>query len=259
MNRRLAVAGALLGAIGATVAWAPASWLAAGVGQFSGGRLLLADARGTVWSGSAVPVLTGGEGSRDAAMLPGRLEWSVGLADRALAVALRQACCIEGALTLRVEPSPGGVRVSLAPAGGIVGRWPAAWLGGLGTPWNTLQLGGDLRVATPGLAVRTVQGRWQFDGRVEIDLVGVSSRLVTLPRVGSYRLVLQGEAATGDAALLVSTREGPLQLSGRGQWAGGRLRLRGEARADAGAEAALGNLLNIIGRRQGPISVISIG
>ena len=37
----------------------------------TGQRLLLADARGTVWNGSAVPVLTGGPDSRDAAALPG--------------------------------------------------------------------------------------------------------------------------------------------------------------------------------------------
>ena len=50
-----------------------------------------------------------------------------------------------------------------------------------------------------------------------------------------------------------------LRLSGNGQWVGGRLRFRGEARADAGSEAMLNNLLNIIGRRQGALSVLAIG
>ena len=36
-------------------------------------------------------------------------------------------------------------------------------------------------------------------------------------------------------------------------------RFRGEARADTGAEGALNNLLNVIGRRQGAISLLSIG
>jgi general secretion pathway protein N len=37
------------------------------------------------------------------------------------------------------------------------------------------------------------------------------------------------------------------------------MRFRGEARAAEGQEAALANLLNIIGRRQGATSLISIG
>ncbi len=39
----------------------------------------------------------------------------------------------------------------------------------------------------------------------------------------------------------------------------GGVRFRGEARAGAADEAALTNLLNIIGRREGARSVISIG
>jgi general secretion pathway protein N len=38
-----------------------------------------------------------------------------------------------------------------------------------------------------------------------------------------------------------------------------KFRFSGQASAAAGAEAALNNLLNIIGRRQGARSVISIG
>jgi general secretion pathway protein N len=57
----------------------------------------------------------------------------------------------------------------------------------------------------------------------------------------------------------LATRSGPLQLSGSGEWAAGRLRFRGQASAAPGFEAVLGNLLNIIGRRQGAVSLISIG
>lgn len=259
MSRALALAGAFAGALAATVAFAPAGWLAGGVGRLTEGRLLLADARGTVWSGSAVPVLTGGAGSRDASALGGRLEWSFGLAQGALVLALRQACCIDPPLTLRLEPAWPGLRVVLPPSSGPLARWPAGLLVGLGTPWNTLQPGGELRLSTPGLSVGWLQGRWRVDGRAQVDVVDASSRLATLPRLGSYRVVLQGDAASGAASVTVSTLEGPLQFTGSGQWAGARLRLRGEARAEPGSEPALGNLLNIVGRRQGPVSVISIG
>jgi general secretion pathway protein N len=49
-----------------------------------------------------------------------------------------------------------------------------------------------------------------------------------------------------------------LQLSGAGQWAGGRLRFRGQASASPEDEQVLGNLLNIVGRRQGARSVIAV-
>jgi general secretion pathway protein N len=59
--------------------------------------------------------------------------------------------------------------------------------------------------------------------------------------------------------LRLETLEGSLQLSGTGQWVGQRLRFRGEASAAPEREEALANLLNIIGRRSGARSLISIG
>jgi general secretion pathway protein N len=53
--------------------------------------------------------------------------------------------------------------------------------------------------------------------------------------------------------------DGPLQLIGNGTWGPGGVKFRGEARATAVDEAALSNLLNIIGRREGAKSIISIG
>jgi len=50
-----------------------------------------------------------------------------------------------------------------------------------------------------------------------------------------------------------------LQLSGEGSLGPRGLSFRGEARAEAADEPALNNLLNIIGRREGARSVISIG
>ena len=84
----------------------------------------------------------------------------------------------------------------------------------------------------------------------------VASRLSTLRPMGSYRITLQGGTP---ATLRLDTLAGSLQLSGTGQWVGDRLRFRGEASAAPDREAALANLLNIIGRRSGPRSIISIG
>jgi general secretion pathway protein N len=261
LSKRWALAGAAIGALVALPLFAPAAWLAGGLAGATDGRLLLADARGTVWRGSAVLVLTGGPGSRDASALPGRLHWTLGLDGAALALRAKQACCIGSELLLRVVPSLGGLRIELPAAAtpAPLGHWPAAWLAGLGTPWNTLQPAGTLQLTSPGFSAQRVQGRWTFSGRVELELQGFASSLSTLEELGSYRLSLQGDSQGEAATLQLSTLAGALQLRGNGQWLASKLRFNGEAQAAPGSEAALNNLLNIIGRRRGALSIISIG
>lgn len=258
---RWAIAGAVLGTLIALVVFAPASWLAQGLASATQQRLVLADARGSVWSGSAVPVLTGGPDSRDASALPGRLEWAIAWRGTGFELRLQHACCLNGIVTLRVQPGLGRTRVTLPPPSGqTVGRWPSAWLGGLGTPWNTLQLGGTLRLGSPGLVLESAQGRWRMSGSAQIELAGASSRLSTLDTLGSYRLTISGaEGGAGVANMALDTIDGALLLSGSGIWGPAGVRFRGEAQAAQANEAALSNLLNIIGRRNGARSVISIG
>jgi general secretion pathway protein N len=258
---RWAAAGALLGALAALVAYIPAGWLAGAIASASGQRVLLTDARGTLWKGSALLVLTGGEGSRDASALPDRLEWRLGLAGLAPELRLRQACCLRGEVRARITPGWGRSVVQVLPEqGSTIGQWPAALLAGLGTPWNTMQMGGTLRLTSPGMTIESVQGRIRFSGDAALDIAHASSRVSTLDTLGSYRLTLHGDAAGGDAARLeLVTVDGALRLSGSGQWSASGLRFRGEATAAEGSESALNNLLNIIGRRQGARSVISIG
>lgn len=282
-GRRWAAWGVALGGLAGLVVNAPAQWLADGLHQASAQRLLLAEARGSLWDGSAVLVLTGGAGSHDASALPGRLQWQLRPGWRGMRLTARQDCCINGDLALQWQPGWGGYTLALDPAvparpgaaaglpgaaapsgvpgaDTVIGHWPAAWLAGLGTPWNTLQLGGLMQLASPGLQLQSVQGRLRLDGALSMELLGVSSRLSPLPALGSYRLDLAGQAAAGDAATLqLQTLDGALRLSGSGSWTATGLRFRGEAQAAEGQAPALANLLNIIGRRQGALSVISIG
>ena len=257
---RWALVGVVVGALLAVLAYAPAAWLANAVATATQQRVLLADARGTVWSGSAVAVLTGGEGSRDASSLPGRLSWTMRLRGLGLELQLQHACCLNGTVALQVRPGFGRVEYLLVPPPGWVGQWPTALLGGLGTPWNTMQLGGTVRLVSPGLRMESVQGRLVVDGRADFEVMGVSSRLSTLDSLGSYRMTLAGDAANpGISTLQLSTLDGALKLSGSGTVGPAGVRFRGEARAGATEEAALSNLLNIIGRRDNARSVISIG
>ena len=87
----------------------------------------------------------------------------------------------------------------------------------------------------------------------------MSRRASRRSSLGSYRLTLRGDPGPAGQSLLgLSTQQGALQLSGNGVWGPGGVRFRGEARA-ASDDAVLSNLLNIIGRRDGARSVISIG
>jgi general secretion pathway protein N len=257
---RWAVFGIVVGVLVGVIVFAPAAWLARAIASATNQHLLLADARGTVWSGSAVVVLTGGPGSRDASALPGRLDWTVGLKGLGLELRARHACCLNGPASLVVRPGLGRVAIALGASPGWIGQWPTAWLGGLGTPWNTMQMGGSLRLSSPGLSVESVQGRWRLSGRADVDLLEVSSRLSTLDTLGSYRFTVAADpSGSGASQLMLSTQQGALQLSGNGSLGPTGVRFRGEAQAAPGQEAPLTNLLNIIGRRDGVRSVISIG
>lgn len=256
---RWAIAGGVVGALVGLLVFAPAAWLARALASATEQRLLLADARGSVWSGSAVVVLTGGPQSRDASALPGRLNWTLSPRLGGLELQLRQACCLNETVALQLRPSFSGMAVTLVGEPDWIAQWPSAWLSGLGTPWNTMQLGGAVRLVSPGLTLRSVQGRWLVEGRADLELLGVSSRLTPLDSLGSYRLSLAADPANaGQSLLQLSTQEGALQLSGNGSWGPGGVRFRGEARA-ASDDTVLTNLLNIIGRRDGARSVISIG
>lgn len=259
-SRRWAIAGAAFGLAAGAVAFAPAGWFASAVAAASGERLLLGDARGTVWRGDAVAVLTGGPGSRDAAALPGRLAWSLGLAGAAIELRLAQPCCLNGSAVVRLAPGFGRWRATLAAPADWIGQWPSAWLSGLGAPWNTLQLGGTMRLRSDGISIESVAGRLRVEGEAELEFINASSRLSTLDALGDYSLQLSGDPANaGQPAIALTTLSGALELEGSGSLGPAGLRFRGEARAGEGAEQALANLLNIIGRRDGARSVISVG
>jgi general secretion pathway protein N len=267
---RWAAAGALAGALTALLAYAPAAWPAAALAAATQGRVQLAQPAGTLWRGSAVLVLAGPGGSHDATVLPGRLAWTLRWRAGALELALAQPCCIAPGLRLRLSPGWSRQTLALLPgAGGRIGQWPAAALAGLGTPWNTLQLGGTLRLSAaaaadaaadpPAWTLTRTGGRIAVAGGLQLELLGLSSRLATVAPLGSYSLTLSAPAGAATPALTLVTLEGALRLSGSGSLGEGRLRFAGQAEAAPGSEAALNNLLNIIGRRQGAASMISIG
>lgn len=251
-----AASGAVLGLALALLLFLPARWVAQSVQRVSFGQVLLHDARGTLWNGSARLILAGGVGSDAAASLPGRLSWRLRPAMESglgLAWQLGADCCLpqpwHGALVWHWA----GARLRVSDG---ASQWPALLLTGLGTPWNTIAAQGQLNLSTHGLVLTWVAGRVQIAGSAQLDALDMSSRLSTLRPMGSYRLSVQGGSVP---VLQLTTLDGALKLKGQGQWVGGRLRFTGEAAAAPESQEVLANLLAIIGRREGARSIIKLG
>lgn len=252
-----AVAGALLGLMLTLVLQAPARWLGSLLALLSHDQVMLAEARGSVWTGSARLQLTGGAGSRDQSALPGRIQWQLRPRWTSLSLQLGADCCTTAPFDIALTPHWGGGLITVNdPPNPTPSHWPAALLIGLGAPWNTVQVEGQLLLNTHQLSLSWAEGRPTLGGSAELQALAVSSRLSTLKPMGSYRIQLHGGASP---TLEVSTIEGSLQLSGSGRWVGPRLHFTGEASATPDREAALSNLLNILGRRKGGRTVITVG
>lgn len=240
--------GSVVGLILACIAFAPAAWLASGIAHASQGRVLLQEARGTVWTGSAHLVLAGGDGSAGAMHLPSRLAWQMSPTGLGLTLTLSAPCCTPSApLSARVTLAGTGLDWHLhSPALDL----PAELLMGLGAPWNTLQLTGQLHFSS-----QTLAGRWskdpaltQLSGQATLEAHQMQTALSTVKPLGSYRLSLAG--STLKLETLTTVTEAALVLTGTGDLRQGRARFQGEALAAVGREAALANLLHIIGQKQ---------
>ncbi|MDM0068697.1 type II secretion system protein N [Variovorax sp. J31P207] len=250
---RWALLGASIGIALALAVFAPARWLAAGLAQWSDGHLQLINARGTLWNGTAGVVFSSGAGGAESISLPGQLGWTLRPRWDGISATLDLPCCAAKPLKFKGRPRSDGLELEWRDG---QSRWPAAMLAGFGAPWNTLKLEGALDLSMQALVLRWSGRQLTLAGRATLDATDISSSLSTLKPMGSYRIALEGGPVP---SLLLTTREGSLQLSGSGRWNGTTMRFDGEASAAAGREDALSNLLNIIGRREGARSLITLG
>ena len=256
--------GSVLGTLMALLVHLPAQLLAHTLSKATQGQVQLQEAQGSVWQGSGKLVLTGGNGSRDALALPGRLHWQNkisfdGLQPPKLHVTLNAACCMTEALKVSFQAAErfSSWQMHLSDHRS---QWPAHLLSGLGAPWNTLQPEGTLILQTKQLQLHFQTAQTWLQGGLTLTAENMSSKLSTLQPMGTYQIQLGGSATPNVMpSLTLSTQSGSLLLSGQGQWQGSRLQFRGEASAVPEHAAALSNLLNIIGRRQGARSLLSLG
>jgi len=190
------------------IAAAPATLIDAGLEQATAGRLRLADARGTIWSGAGLLDI------RDSNRRGGvakSIAWRV-LPTYLLLGQLR--CEIALDQTARRFPVTISLRrfeLSDADIG-----LPAEALG-LGVPkLAPLGLTGDVLLHIARLSI----GRNTIQGNATLQWKAAGSAFAPVSPLGDYELRIDGDGATLRATL--RTLQGPLQLDGQGSWTRGR-------------------------------------
>ena len=260
--------GVFLGTVLAVLLHWPAPWLAQAVSKATHGQIQLQEAQGTLWQGSGKLVLTGGAGSRDAMALPGRVHWQLSIAPQGLQLPKvhlqwMAACCMAQATHIQMSAQLMPQTLTLH-INDHTSQWPAGLLSGLGAPWNTMQPEGNLVVTTQQLNIVLSAQSTAMQGNLMVTAEDMSSKLSTLRPMGTYQINLNSGSLNNGVpgstpTLKLTTLSGSLLLSGQGQWQGSHFQFRGEASAVPEHAAALSNLLNIIGRRQGARSLLSLG
>jgi general secretion pathway protein N len=248
--------GGVLAALVTVVALAPAQWADQAIRSFTGGRVELAQAAGTIWDGSATLVLASGR-ARDSVRtgLPDPISWRLSLwplLSGTIELTLRHPSALTA--PLRVSVSADG-RFQL---GAATLRLPAAMLTGLGAPWNTVRPGGIVSLQTNGVEF----ARGQCRGSLTAEWEYASSGLSPVSPIGHYRLQTSGQYP--GTRLELQTISGPLELIGSGTIGeGGRLRFEGIARplaaADTATKTQLIGLISLLGRRDGDAAILSFG
>jgi general secretion pathway protein N len=188
----------------ALIATAPATLADAMLRDTSGGRLRLAEAQGTLWSGT---------GQLEIREANGR----TGLA-KPFAWRLRPGAFLRGQLSYEIKldaagaPFPVAVswsRIELANADISL---PAAALG-LGVPkLAPLGLTGEVLVHVASLSV----ARNAMEGNALLQWRAAGSTLAPVSPLGDYEVRLDGEGMRIHA--LLRTIDGPLRLEGKGSW-----------------------------------------
>ena len=197
-----------LGAFAAAlIAFAPATLVDARLERASGGRLRLAEAQGSLWSGAGWIEIRDAHGRAGVAR---RLAWRV-----LPGSLLRARLVAEVELDQAARPFPVTIslsRIEIADAGISV---PAAVLG-LGMPRIApLRLTGDVLVDIPRLSV----GRGRMDGDATLKWRAAGSALAPIAPLGDYEVRFKAVGPAVHVAL--RTLEGPLQLDGKGTWSNG--------------------------------------
>ncbi|MFZ6755874.1 type II secretion system protein N [Undibacterium sp. Ji50W] len=237
------IVAAIISVLVTVMLFLPASWLGLVVEKQSRGRLSLGDIQGTFWQGSAfIGVAADGRGPVTP-LFPGRFQWHI------------SPMLLLGQIRLELE-NPASLSVPVKLAGNF-SQWqlspavlllPPERLEGLGAPLNTIGPTGILHLSWNDLLFSRTSGPLSVTGHVQLEMAEMASRLSPVKPLGSYQMAFDLRGTEADMQL--STMKGPMMLEGAGKMLSGRFQFSGKAWAQAGQEAKLANLLNLLGQRR---------
>ena len=222
----------------ALIATAPAALLDANLQRASHGRLRLAEARGTLWTGAGQLEIREADGrggigrgitwrATPASLLRGRLAYDVGMG--------------RAGATFPVTLSWSGIE-----AANVDVNLPATVLGLAVPRLAPLGLTGELLIRVAQLSLAS--GR--MDGHATLRWRAAGSALTPLSPLGEYEMRLDG--ADTKVQALLTTLAGPLQLDGKGAWRqGDSIAFRATARVPQQHLRELAPLLRLIAVEKG--------
>jgi general secretion pathway protein N len=234
---------ALLAVAVTVVVALPAAWMSPLVEHQTGGRLTLGDPQGSLWEGSAFIGAAPGLAEPVTPLLPGRFAWS--LSPTLLLGRVHLKLSNPAALSQDVTANGGWYRWQVSPAAIAL---PAERLAALGAPLNTVRPSGRMSLSWGPLQLARQGNVLQASGMMKLEMDDIASRLSPIRPLGAYTLAADWRGE--QAVLQLSTRSGPLVLTGSGRLAQGRLQFSGRAEAAPGDEERLANLLNLLGQRR---------
>jgi general secretion pathway protein N len=234
---------AIVAIVSVVLIFFPAAWIASAVDRHSGGRVNLIDPQGTLWRGSASVATAATHDEAAAPLLPGRFSWRL------------SPSVLLGNVDLVLD-NP----ATLSQPVQIRGDWhtwqigsgemvlAAGMLTAIGAPLNTIQPSGDMRLSWGALQLKRQGRQLEMQGPMALRLRDIASQLSLVKPLGSYQVTLDWAGMV--AQMKLGTLKGPLLLNGSGELSNGRLQFSGQARADAGQEEKLANLINLLGQRR---------
>jgi general secretion pathway protein N len=228
-----------LGAFAAAlIALAPATLIDARLERASDGRLRLAEAQGSLWSGAGWIEIRDAHGTAGVAK---RVAWRV-LPESLL----RGRLVAEVKLDQDAKPFPVTISLSRMEIADAGINLPAAALG-LGMPrLAPLRLTGEVLVKVAHLSLE----RGRMDGDATLQWRAAGSALTPVWPLGDYEVSIKAVGPAVHAAL--RTLEGPLQLEGKGTWSnGGPPSYFATARVPAQQREQLVPLLSLIAIERG--------
>jgi general secretion pathway protein N len=230
----------------------PASWLGGALASQTGCRVMLQQATGNIWQGSAAlafsePNATEG-GCREPLSVTERFHWTSSCSLSALSCSTDlQFVALDKPQLILWE-----LRKTQIAANEV--KLPANVLEGLGNPWSTLRPRGQLGARWTDLVLGGILGsagdQSSQSGVIRIIISNLSSPISPIKPLGAYEI----SANIGDEGLnwSLSTTSGPLLLKGQGDIKSG-LHFDGEASASPEAQDSLIGLLALLGKREGAV------